>query len=38
MIGKDIEEGIPLIDDTSYAVPKYHFNYKAACCLLRVIT
>lgn len=32
MIGKDIEEGIPLIDDTSYAVPKYHFNYKAACC------
>lgn len=32
MIGKDIEEGIPLIDDNSYAVPKYHFNYKAACC------
>lgn len=31
-IGKDIEEGIPLIDDTSYSVPKYHFNYKAACC------
>lgn len=31
-IGKDIEEGIPLIDDTSYTVPKYHFNYKAACC------
>lgn len=31
-IGKDIEQGIPLIDDTSYSVPKYHFNYKAACC------
>lgn len=31
-IGRDIEEGIPLIDDTSYSVPKYHFNYKAACC------
>lgn len=31
-IGMDIEEGIPLIDDTSYTVPKYHFNYKAACC------
>lgn len=31
-IGKDIEEGIPLIDDTAYSVPKYHFNYKAACC------
>lgn len=29
---EDIEEGIPLIDDTSYSVPKYHFNYKAACC------
>lgn len=32
MIGKDIEAGIPLIDDTAYSVPKYHFNYKAACC------
>lgn len=31
-IGKDIEAGIPLIDDTAYSVPKYHFNYKAACC------
>lgn len=31
-IGLDIEEGIPLIDDTSYSVTKYHFNYKAACC------
>lgn len=31
-IAKDIEEGIPLIDDTSYSVQKYHFNYKAACC------
>ena len=32
MIGKDIEAAIPLIDDTAYSVPKYHFNYKAACC------
>ena len=31
-IGKDIEEGIPLINDNLYKVPKYHFNYKAACC------
>lgn len=31
-IGEDIIEGIPLIDDTRLAVPKYHFNYKAACC------
>ncbi|WP_195500190.1 RagB/SusD family nutrient uptake outer membrane protein [Alistipes timonensis] len=31
-IGLDIEEGIPLLDDTSYSVAKYHFNYKAACC------
>ena len=30
MIGKDIEAGIPLIDDTAYSVPKYHFNRKAA--------
>lgn len=28
----DIEEGIPLIDDAIYNIPKYHFNYKAACC------
>lgn len=27
----DIEEGIPLIDDTQYSYPKWHFNYKAAC-------
>ena len=32
MIGQDIEEGIPLIDETTYRSPKYHFNYKAACC------
>lgn len=29
---EDIEEGIPLINDAIYSVPKYHFNYKAACC------
>ena len=27
---KDIEEGLPLIDDNIYTVPKYHFNQKAA--------
>jgi tetratricopeptide (TPR) repeat protein len=31
LIAKDIEEGIPLIDDNLYSVPKYHFNKKAAC-------
>lgn len=30
MIDKDIEEGLPLIDDNIYTVPKYHFNQKAA--------
>lgn len=30
MIAKDIEEGLPLISDNSYQVPKYHFNRKAA--------
>lgn len=30
-IAKDIEAGIPLINDQSYTVPRYHFNYKAAC-------
>ncbi|MDR1369834.1 MAG: RagB/SusD family nutrient uptake outer membrane protein [Dysgonamonadaceae bacterium] len=29
-IEKDLEEGLPLIDDNLYAVPKYHFNRKAA--------
>lgn len=29
-IDKDIEEGLPLIDDATYEVPKYHFNKKAA--------
>jgi len=29
-IQKDIEEGIPLINDQKYKVPKYHFNKKAA--------
>lgn len=29
-IAADIEEGLPLIDDNSYSVPKYHFNTKAA--------
>jgi tetratricopeptide (TPR) repeat protein len=29
-IEKDIEEGLPLIDDAIYTVPKYHFNRKAA--------
>lgn len=29
-IAADIEEGLPLIDDNIYSVPKYHFNKKAA--------
>lgn len=29
-IEKDIEEGLPLINDGIYTVPKYHFNKKAA--------
>jgi hypothetical protein len=29
-IEKDLEDGIPLISDMNYAVPKYHFNRKAA--------
>lgn len=29
-IMQDIEEGLPLVDDNLYTVPKYHFNRKAA--------
>lgn len=29
-IATDIEEGLPLIDDDIYSVPRYHFNKKAA--------
>jgi len=29
-IKRDIEEGLPLIDDSQYDIPKYHFNKKAA--------
>lgn len=29
-IAADIEEGLPLIDDNLYTVPKYHFNLRAA--------
>jgi hypothetical protein len=29
-INKDIEEGLPLVDDNLYSTPKYHFNRKAA--------
>jgi tetratricopeptide (TPR) repeat protein len=29
-IGQDLEEGLPLIDDNLYTMPKYHFNRKAA--------
>ena len=29
-IQKDIEEGLPLVSDAGYSVPKYHFNEKAA--------
>lgn len=30
MIEKDIEEGLPLINNAFYTVPKYHFNRNAA--------
>jgi tetratricopeptide (TPR) repeat protein len=30
MIEKDLLEGLPLISDASYKVPRYHFNSKAA--------
>lgn len=29
-IAKDLEEGLPLINDANYSIPKYHFNEKAA--------
>lgn len=29
-IEKDLEEGLPLITDNAYTVPKYHFNRQAA--------
>lgn len=29
-IARDLEEGLPLIDDNLYTTPKYHFNRKAA--------
>ncbi|MDR2148446.1 MAG: RagB/SusD family nutrient uptake outer membrane protein [Tannerella sp.] len=29
-IERDLEEGLPLIDDNAYTVPKYHFNRAAA--------
>lgn len=30
MIEKDLQEGLPLIDDNSYTIPKYHFTRAAA--------
>ncbi|MFV0291512.1 MAG: RagB/SusD family nutrient uptake outer membrane protein [Mangrovibacterium sp.] len=30
LIKKDLEEGLPLIDDNAYDVPKYHFTESAA--------
>lgn len=30
MIEKDLEEGLPLISDNAYEVPKFHFNKQAA--------
>ena len=30
LIAKDLEEGLPLVSDAFYSVPKYHFNEKAA--------
>ena len=31
----DLEEGIPLINDDAYSIPKYHFNKKAAYAFCR---
>ena len=30
MVEKDLTEGLPLIEDKTYSVPKYHFNHAAA--------
>lgn len=30
MIDKDLQDGLPLISDAVYSIPKYHFNQKAA--------
>ncbi|HVI47860.1 MAG TPA: RagB/SusD family nutrient uptake outer membrane protein [Chitinophaga sp.] len=30
MIEKDLQEGLPLINDVAYTVPRYHFNRSAA--------
>ena len=30
MIDKDLQEGLPLVNDAVYSIPKYHFNQKAA--------
>lgn len=30
LIDKDIQEGLPLVNDAIYSVPKYHFNQRAA--------
>ena len=30
LIDKDLQEGLPLINDVIYSVPKYHFNRRAA--------
>ncbi|MBV4356678.1 RagB/SusD family nutrient uptake outer membrane protein [Pinibacter aurantiacus] len=30
MIEKDLQEGMPLLDDNAYAIPKYHFTKAAA--------
>ncbi len=30
MIEKDLEEGLPLINDVIYTIPKFHFNRRAA--------
>ena len=29
-IAKDLEEGLPLVNDANYTIPKYHFNEKAS--------
>ena len=37
MIEKDLLEGLPLIEDKAYTVPKYHFNKCRCQCICNKI-
>jgi hypothetical protein len=36
-IQQDIEEGLPLIENKYYDVPKYHFTKRSSKCLCRTL-